>query len=72
MAWAEHAGRWVQYVAFPHEHGDGFSYNIRLSEKRNDVIHLDTEPGTVFTNEEIVALAEYWRFARKRRADRQR
>lgn len=69
MPWAEHDGQRVQYDALPHEHGGGFSYNIRLSDEREDVIHLDTTPGTVFTPDEIVAMAEYWRFVTRRRAN---
>lgn len=67
MSWAEHDDERVEYAAFPHEEGGGFSYNIRLSALPNDVIHLDTARGTVFDDEEIVAMAVFWRLMRAKR-----
>lgn len=71
MPIARHDGQEVEYVAFPHEEGGGFSYNIRLDpENPRDVIHMDTKRGTFFTDEDIVAMFEYWNMRRELRAER--
>lgn len=69
MPIARHEGQEVEYAAFPHEHGGGFSYNIRLDpENPQDVIHLDTKSGTVFTDEDIVGMFAFWNAMRDTRA----
>lgn len=69
MAWAEYKGQRVEYLAHPHEHGDGFSYSIKMSDKKGDTIHLDTKPGTIFSDGEIVALYEYAKLFRARKKE---
>lgn len=64
MAWAEHEGERVQYIAVLHDDGAGFNYNIRLSEQKDDVIEVVMKPGMILTDEELVAVAEYFRYVR--------
>jgi hypothetical protein len=66
----EHEGERFKVIAFPHEHGRGYSYNIQITDAPGDVIHLDTKIGTVFTEEEIVSMREYFKHIREVRGSR--
>jgi hypothetical protein len=55
-----------EYDALPHEEGGGFSYNLRMSAAKGDVVHIDTKRGTVFSDDDIKALHAFWTFVRAR------
>lgn len=59
--WAEHGGLMFAYQELPHDVGVGRSYDINLALETADVIHIDTKPDTVLTEEEICVMGEYWR-----------
>lgn len=57
-----------KWAAFDHEEGGGYSYNIQIdADDPKDVIHLDTKRGTVFNEEELIALREYWKAVKRSR-----
>lgn len=65
-SWAEGGGLMFAYQELPHEAGVGKSYNINLALETSDVIHIDTKPDTVFEQEDICAIGEYWRLSSRR------
>lgn len=68
MAVAEHNGKRVEYVAFPHPVGGGAGYDLRLGPK--DIVHVELALGSTLTDEQIVARAAYWRLVMERQAAR--
>jgi hypothetical protein len=63
----EYEGESFSWVALPHENGKGFSYNIQMSRKPRDVIHIDTKHGTIFNEDDLIAIREYFKLVRHKR-----
>lgn len=55
-----------KWVAHPQDDGSGYSYSIQMSDKPGDTIHVDTKSGTVFNEDEISAVRQYFLLLRER------
>lgn len=60
-------GETFRYRAHFQESGGGYSYDLQIdANDPKDIIHMDTRPGTIFTEEDLIVLREYWKLVRAR------